>query len=226
MNRENNPAYYQAMWHYARGLVQLCGVLGISQADIARLCGVSRALVTFWQQGHHLLPPKHERAIRHALGEVVNDAQQGLDALDSEALHGLRDGLIPALVDLDGSSIAMTTEYARSVRAMNRQVMAMVEDTLQTQACTGEVAEELRHAYASAQETLVALQRLWPVAKARNRALKGLVVPTAKEDIRAHVEKLLSYVETMYSMKQTTPPDRPGVRPRRKARRSSVMAAV
>lgn len=217
MNRESNPEYREALHSYGCGLLRLCGVLGVSQADIARHCGVSRPLVTHWKDGLQLMPPKHEYAIRHGLIEAVDEARQGLRALDSEALRGLRDGLIPALVDLDGSALAMTREYVASVRAMNRDIMAAVSSTLQTQACTGEVAEELRFAYDSAQETLAALQSLWPRVKARNRGLKELVVPTANEDIRAHVEKLLSYVKIVYGVQETTSSDRRGSSPRRKA---------
>lgn len=226
MNRETNPAYYDALHDYASGLVQLLGVFGVSQADIARHCGVSRPLVTHWKDGRHLLPPAHDREMRLLLREEVANTRSALTAMDSTGLQALRDGLIAALCDLDGAALAMAREYASSVQVMNRDVMAAVEGTLQDTAHTGAVTEALHQAYDNAQQTLAALQRLWPGVKARNRALKGLVESTADENIHAHIQKLLGYVLTTYGVQEPTPVDRPGTRARRKARRSSVVAAV
>ena len=170
--------------------------------------------------------PTHERAMRRALGEAVQDLQQGLGAMDATALRGLRDGLIPALVDIDGSALAMAREYAASVRAMNRDIMDAVSCALQAHAHTAEVADELHHAYDSAHEALAALQRLWPGAKTRNRGLRALLDLKDDERLLDHVGRLLAYVGETYGVAEPTPAARPGTRARRKARRSSVMAAV
>lgn len=222
MSRDGNLEYRDALHGYARALLRLLQhVFGITQADVARQCGVSRPLVTFWQQGQQRVPPHHEHVIRRLLMEAVAGTRRDLDALDAEALSRFRKQLLDALMDLDGAVTAMTVAYARSVRAMNRETMGSLEDIL-TQACTGEVAGELHQAYTSVQETRAKLRRLWPGAKARNRALKALLVniPT---DVRTHVAQLLDYVMQTYGVQETTTTDSPAPTRGRKGRRPRAM---
>lgn len=71
----------------AEGFQTLRGSLGISQAEIAEVCGVSRAVVSDWERGKASLPPAAIHALMHLTVARLHEVAAPLSGRDIERMR-------------------------------------------------------------------------------------------------------------------------------------------
>jgi transcriptional regulator with XRE-family HTH domain len=218
MLADTTSPYRTALHAYAREFLRLLDLLGVSQADVARACGVTRPFVTFWVQGSRLVPPPHARTLRRLLCDAVTAQRQTLATADTATRQRVRDQLLPAILQLDGATQAVALAYVDSVRVLYERSHAYAE-AMRAVACAPRVEEAAWQAVAHAQEALNSLHEIFGEMKTRNRQLKVVL------DQRADLEDLLDYIVAIYGSEEHPPqedaaPKEPH-RVRRRHRRST-----
>jgi transcriptional regulator with XRE-family HTH domain len=198
MLADSNVTYRESLHAYARELLQLLHLLGVSQADVARACGVTRPFVTFWVQGIRLIPPSHTGTLRRLLRNAVAAQRRTLATADTATRQHKRDQLLPAVMQLDGAAQAVALAYVDSMRALHDESLAMAE-AMQRVACVPRVADAAWQAVTYAQNALRSLHEVFGDMKSRNRKLKVVL------DQQAELDDLLDYIATVYGSEERPP---------------------
>jgi hypothetical protein len=207
-----------ALQSYTRALVALLRTCAdLNHKDVARLCGVSRPLVSRWIAGQDPMALAHERTLRHRLTLAIRTKRATLTRLDTPTLTQLRRQLMRTLTELDGAYLAMAQQYTDINRASTTETFGDIAQTQQS-AATPEVITQMDSEKQRAIAARIAIPGLWLAIYARNRALRALVDPSTEANILQNVRDLLDFAETVYGLEQGEQASEKGPKHRRRGR--------